>query len=87
MVDESTELTVSTIRKIRGLMDYLKALNTNESIIFYLVSQVIDLISADPFLANGFIEDSYADGDWKFLWEELLSRFDFKSSSLVKGEF
>lgn len=87
MFDEKTELTVCTIKKIRGLMDYLKAIDVKDSIIFYLIGQIVDLISSDPYLANGFIEDHYNEGDWKFLWEELLSRFDFNSVTLVNGEF
>lgn len=83
----SAEMTVNTIRKIRGLMEFLRAMEVKENIAFYLVIQVIDLISLDPGLAEEFIQDRYDDGDWKFLWGQILSRVGIDSQPLAEGEF
>lgn len=86
-LNESTELTVNTLRKIRNLIEFLKAIDVKESVTFYLISQVSDFISQDPDLAEKFIQDEYKDGDWRFLWEELLQRVSLYNKVLVEGRF
>lgn len=86
-LNESTELTVNTLRKIRNLIEFLKAIDVKESVTFYLISQISDFISQDPDLAESFIQDEYKDGDWRFLWEELLQRVSLYNKVLVEGRF
>lgn len=87
MFEESTELTVNTVRKIRNLVEFLKAIDVKECVIIYLITQVSEFITLDPDLAEGFIQDEYGDGDWRLMWEELLGRVGVFNKSLVEGRF
>lgn len=86
-LNESTELAVNIVRKIRNLIEFLKAVDVKESVVFYIISQISEFISQDPELAEGFIQDEYKDGDWRFLWEELLNRVEVYNKTLVEGRF
>lgn len=87
MFEESTELTVNTVRKIRNLVEFLKAIDVKECVIIYLITQISEFITLDPELAEGFIQDEYSDGDWRLMWEELLGRVEVFNKSLVEGRF